>query len=165
MFIAPQLLSWYPSSVNRGYFSYPELLDVGIPCDISIHPLSIEAISPTVYMTTGLGGTFWYPSSVNRGYFSYSALFRSRSCPKPVSILCQSRLFLLPGIHRKEGDSVLRIHPLSIEAISPTSMLWLAVGFILLYPSSVNRGYFSYVSGGNWTGGCFWQIEKSTIGD
>ncbi len=88
-----------------------------------------------------------YPSSVNRGYFSYIEHNLSNTAwIRSVSILCQSRLFLLPlttlddDFSRKWG-----IHPLSIEAISPT--LQANSGRrseSKEYPSSVNRGYFSY---------------------
>ncbi len=85
-----------------------------------IHPLSIEAISPTSYQSAG---HHW----------------RLR-----VSILCQSRLFLLPGEKLLAIDPVTSIHPLSIEAISPTNVERQSGRMGCLYPSSVNRGYFSY---------------------
>ncbi len=63
---------------------------------IRIHPLSIEAISPTC--------------ALDRGHNHF--------------IFC--------------------IHPLSIEAISPTGKTSDELGCAIEYPSSVNRGYFSY---------------------
>ncbi len=162
---------WYPSSVNRGYFSYAQCGQTVNRQVFRIHPLSIEAISPT----SG-GGPLgrhefeWYPSSVNRGYFSYhrwrcgrklrprvSILCQSRLFLLPVnrdavtageclvSILCQSRLFLLRGVVRLVPQQAVCIHPLSIEAISPTGASIAPVGETKKYPSSVNRGYFSYV--------------------
>ncbi len=60
-----------------------------------------------------------------------------------VSILCQSRLFLLPVSYGYGAKGLDSIHPLSIEAISPARGSN-ALGICLsLYPSSVNRGYFS----------------------
>ncbi len=110
-----------------------------------------------------------YPSSVNRGYFSYLALIVVFAGPVFVSILCQSRLFLLPAYCQcgsywdckvsilcqsrlfllpADGKLViydkLSIHPLSIEAISPTSQSCNPNIDSIAYPSSVNRGYFSY---------------------
>ncbi len=86
-----------------------------------------------------------------------------------VSILCQSRLFLLQPAAIQRASRNDGIHPLSIEAISPTiparvsrtaggmvSILCQSRLFLLpntaphrgmrwsVYPSSVNRGYFSY---------------------
>ncbi len=136
----------YPSSVNRGYFSYGFNGHKLWPVEHGIHPLSIEAISPT----------------------TQDAGIQPRR--QLVSILCQSRLFLLPGLWNLVSKLAIRIHPLSIEAISPTNSnrdireLWYFVSilcqsrlFLLLwnyqfplpilavYPSSVNRGYFSYI--------------------
>ncbi len=85
-----------------------------------IHPLSIEAISPTIvalFLTFNLEK---YPSSVNRGYFSYGYDKHLHFAVYRVSILCQSRLFLLPA----RAPQCQRQHQ--------------------QYPSSVNRGYFSY---------------------
>ncbi len=90
--------TWYPSSVNRGYFSYWRATASCWCSNLSIHPLSIEAISPTFRPWNPLAQRTGYPSSVNRGYFSYI-------------------FFLLP--RRREEES---IHPLSIEAISPTEV-------------------------------------------
>ncbi len=61
----------YPSSVNRGYFSYGGLESMPATRGVSIHPLSIEAISPTVTIQGAVRENSEYPSSVNRGYFSY----------------------------------------------------------------------------------------------
>ncbi len=138
----------YPSSVNRGYFSYSEEGSRRRGTRISIHPLSIEAISPTSSARQRCGGR------------------------APVSILCQSRLFLLQCDPKKVPRAILGIHPLSIEAISPTGSpdsvgVRLSVSIHPLsieaisptdraghshradgrYPSSVNRGYFSYFGG------------------
>ena len=110
----------YPSSVNRGYFSYLTALGFGTAAVSCIHPLSIEAISPT--------------------YFT----FGNTASATLVSILCQSRLFLLRLEDKYPGQQAPGIHPLSIEAISPT---WKEVDDLAVrtgYPSSVNRGYFSY---------------------
>ena len=86
----------------------------------SIHPLSIEAISPTTAIIRSFGRWNKYPSSVNRGYFSYF------------------------DCNTKSADCGTCIHPLSIEAISPTNR-GLAFELVSIeYPSSVNRGYFSY---------------------
>ncbi len=63
---------WYPSSVNRGYFSYSQKVSQSQPQQSSIHPLSIEAISPTADEIDGYHAGTRYPSSVNRGYFSYT---------------------------------------------------------------------------------------------
>ncbi len=87
---------WYPSSVNRGYFSYLWLPIISRAYEVGIHPLSIEAISPT-------------------GFADFC-----RDCCSEVSILCQSRLFLLQLLKNE------------ISAYATE------------YPSSVNRGYFSY---------------------
>ncbi len=92
----PCSLLTYPSSVNRGYFSYAVKRRWSGMLPPSIHPLSIEAISPTN----------------NRA--------RSTNEEFLVSILCQSRLFLLLSCCRITGKSDV------------------------MYPSSVNRGYFSY---------------------
>ena len=72
-----------------------------------------------------------YPSSVNRGYFSYAVVVLLYLHFISVSILCQSRLFLLHLEVIGTVTPVPGIHPLSIEAISPTgcmktaSRLWL----------------------------------------
>ncbi len=111
----------YPSSVNRGYFSYPRASPPPGRRRLSIHPLSIEAISPTM---------------------------RCMLCivrDTVVSILCQSRLFLLQVFAQSEPSDAECIHPLSIEAISPTPAASLAASSGSKYPSSVNRGYFSYL--------------------
>ncbi len=64
------LPSWYPSSVNRGYFSCQVSAQSRWFLLMSIHPLSIEAISPAS-ARDGFGSRAkLYPSSVNRGYFS-----------------------------------------------------------------------------------------------
>ncbi len=86
----------YPSSVNRGYFSYNLAVYCFQNCHTSIHPLSIEAISPTRFFGSNM------------------------QLSKLVSILCQSRLFLLRGATIPDYQQ--------------------STG----YPSSVNRGYFSY---------------------
>ena len=92
----PIVCHWYPSSVNRGYFSYlSDGAGETLP-DTGIHPLSIEAISPTLIE---------FSFGVQKNF---------------VSILCQSRLFLLQASEVREARS------------------------IVMYPSSVNRGYFSY---------------------
>ncbi len=113
---------------------------------LSIHPLSIEAISPTWYadLYTAQGDfvsilcqsrlfllpdrrvkcnqhACQYPSSVNRGYFSYADVDVQSIEGVQVSILCQSRLFLLPKRNNPMPESGMCIHPLSIEAISPTN--------------------------------------------
>ena len=62
-----------------------------------------------------------------------------------VSILCQSRLFLIQVFAQSEPSDAECIHPLSIEAISPTPAASLAASSGSKYPSSVNRGYFSYL--------------------
>ncbi len=135
----------YPSSVNRGYFSYWRSNPPGSTSPASIHPLSIEAISPTCTLAVhpccsvvvsilcqsrlfllrntdrnGHRHLYAYPSSVNRGYFSYGLLSCVCRAQPRVSILCQSRLFLLHGFVVGDNDSKPSIHPLSIEAISPT---------------------------------------------
>ncbi len=86
----------YPSSVNRGYFSYSSSARCTNLVRWGIHPLSIEAISPTT------------------AEIAWRLVFR------PVSILCQSRLFLLPPVTMTVNGEEFCIHPLSIEAISPT---------------------------------------------
>ncbi len=92
-----QWTSWYPSSVNRGYFSYGKVISGYFQTTFGIHPLSIEAISPTpTKVAETHPPTSTYPSSVNRGYFSY------------------------PAAHGLEYGEDECIHPLSIEAISPT---------------------------------------------
>ncbi len=86
-----------------------------------------------------------YPSSVNRGYFSYWMQGRAATLLKNVSILCQSRLFLLHNCKVwVAGVAAHGIHPLSIEAISPTHRTGNRGSNWNEYPSSVNRGYFSY---------------------
>ncbi len=135
----------YPSSVNRGYFSCPQSLWQLHSFLHCIHPLSIEAISPAHSQLTPF-------------------------CPRQlVSILCQSRLFLLRGLGFFVKSPELSIHPLSIEAISPAGKSSIVpvvscrsihplsieaispacsndcanAGQLVWYPSSVNRGYFS----------------------
>ncbi len=135
----------YPSSVNRGYFSYAPVWEARLIFSRSIHPLSIEAISPT-HQSACVGGASYF-----------------------VSILCQSRLFLLQvwlwqrhypssSIHPLSIEAISptsaattvfvaedsSIHPLSIEAISPTHNRDRNAHANAEYPSSVNRGYFSY---------------------
>ncbi len=85
----------YPSSVNRGYFSCANGSLHCLLATICIHPLSIEAISPA----SG----------------SLTPILSVRS----VSILCQSRLFLLLNAQNPNYLRTVGIHPLSIEAISP----------------------------------------------
>ncbi len=88
----------YPSSVNRGYFSYSfdvNVKGVYVQC---IHPLSIEAISPT--RTNRFFFRTWYkgihPLSIEAISPTRELISLKREV-KMVSILCQSRLFLLPG--------------------------------------------------------------------
>ncbi len=135
----------YPSSVNRGYFSYYSSADVLTYQVRSIHPLSIEAISPTYWWGAGPHQYFQYPSSVNRGYFSYTQQLRLVQTQLIVSILCQSRLFLLPDL----GLSVRLYaseYPSSVNRgyFSYRQYVNSRVGSSFWYPSSVNRGYFSY---------------------
>ncbi len=134
----------YPSSVNRGYFSYAISGLMSHATYNSIHPLSIEAISPTLNGWISSSGITVYPSSVNRGYFSYFESVKVYLFIKSVSILCQSRLFLLlalkeaqNGYNKKYPSSVNRgyFSYVTVRTID---------GQDTLYPSSVNRGYFSY---------------------
>ena len=53
--------------------------DSGSKPKIGIHPLSIEAISPTTVTPAPQAESASYPSSVNRGYFSYERLVNGRS--------------------------------------------------------------------------------------
>ncbi len=88
----------------------------------SIHPLSIEAISPTRRLDPSYRGVV--PSIHPLSIEAISPTQKKWTSFRPmyyVSILCQSRLFLL------------RIPKLINSGHSPE------------YPSSVNRGYFSYV--------------------
>ncbi len=88
-----------------------------------------------------------YPSSVNRGYFSCKKQSASSSPQLSVSILCQSRLFLLLFARGVLPTGLVSIHPLSIEAISPAYTTTVLQPGPTVYPSSVNRGYFSCNAG------------------
>ena len=137
----------YPSSVNRGYFSYTGSCGLIVAqVFVSILCQSRLFLLPGIWWMATLNSIQKYPSSVNRGYFSYARTLAVLSAVVIVSILCQSRLFLLPQVAKPEVCWRSCIHPLSIEAISPTmyTLGSTTCNTNAKYPSSVNRGYFSY---------------------
>ncbi len=184
----------YPSSVNRGYFSYLARIMLMIPplfvsilCQsrlfllptkigdkveikLSIHPLSIEAISPTLFRAAASlplhsvsilcqsrlfllhrvlrphcrSGFCIHPLSIEAISPTWNMVDGDSELNPEVSILCQSRLFLLRADSCRFVRCCYRIHPLSIEAISPTPSRQARGMLEVMYPSSVNRGYFSY---------------------
>ena len=85
------------------------------------HPLSIEAIFPTV--TKGEACPRW---SLSNHPLSIEAIFPTirrwsdRTCRASVTILCQSRLFSPRKYTQKITALLFGNHPLSIEAIFPT---------------------------------------------
>ncbi len=114
----------------------------------SIHPLSIEAISPTNACDLKVGDILLYPSSVNRGYFSYGIYTDPNNLRKFVSILCQSRLFLLPLAPVAQSPGGQSVSILCQSRLFLLRFLRKAnCQSPKRYPSSVNRGYFSYPQG------------------
>ncbi len=115
----------------------------------SIHPLSIEAISPT--SSRGSARFCFLIVSIlcqSRLFLLQSARLDLARDIWRVSILCQSRLFLLPTLRMVQSSRFNRV------SILCQSRLFLLLGGAVFefaggrfeYPSSVNRGYFSYIS-------------------